>query len=128
MKEIMNLIHALEDVDNMEKEVTTEKYSYTLKKKNGTITLEAYTNDEFDDSDILKSISDFNSFIGELDDDIFQEAAKRIGEKTNLKRLDDLLEMEHLTREEAEEAEEAIATACSEICGLLTDKIKDILP
>lgn len=126
MNEIMRLVEAVKNCDQMYREADNEKLSYELRKNGNHISLEIELKDEeFDDSEIMESIGKFNELIDNMDDDLFQQAAALIGETTDLKRLDDLLEKEHLTEEEAGEAKEMLETATQVIGKLLIDRIRE---
>ncbi len=124
MNEIMKLAEALKDLEYYDHAADSDEMSFHITKDGNHISLEIDLKEE---SEILKAVSEFNELIDKMDDELFAEAAARIGEKEDLKRLDDLLEKEHFTKEEAEEAAEMIETATQTIGELILEKINDMV-
>ena len=126
MNEIMKLAEALKDLEYYDHAANSDEISFHITKENNHISLEINLKNQ-EECEALKAVSEFNELIDKMDDKLFAEAAARIGEKEDLKRLDDLLEKEHLTKEEAAEAARMIETASQTIGELILEKINDMV-
>lgn len=126
MNEIMKLAEALKDLEYYDHAVNSDEMSFHITKENNHISLEIDLRNQ-EECEALKAVSEFNELIDKMDDELFAEAAARIGEKEDLKRLDDLLEKEHLTKEEAAEAARMIEAASQTIGELILEKINDMV-
>lgn len=109
--------------------------SISVKNENGKITIECSynigiedTSDEsFDDSDIKEIVAEFKDSIKNLDDSIFLESLEKAKAAVDVKRFDELLNLEKYSEAEATEVACLIDYFSQIISVTLQDKIAELL-
>lgn len=100
-----------------------------ISKKNGSVKISVNSNkdlsgEDFDDSSIKDAISEFKDNINDLDDSIFIESYEAVEKAIDVKRFDELLNLEKFTEAEATEVANMIAYFSQIINIKLQEKIQ----
>ena len=104
-----------------------DNYRVSINNKEGDINVKIETiEDEFDDSETKELVSNFKEWIQRIDDDIFIESFEQAKEAIDVKTLDDLLNQETFTEEEAEQVEDMIDYFESIITNNIDNRIKEL--
>lgn len=110
--------------------------SICVKKENGKIDIECtYSTEEnkdttetsFDDSSIKEVVKEFKESINSLDDSVFLEALNTAKEVVNIKRFNDLLNLEQYSETEAIEIGCLMDYFTDVISNILQDKIQNLI-
>ena len=118
--------------DGVEESLEVNGTKISLNKKDGIIDIKVTSDNEdtvegFDDSCIKQIIKEYKERIEELDDCLFVEAAEEMSQYFNMKRLDELLNQDTFTEQEAAEVSEMIGQSSQIICDHLEDKINELV-
>lgn len=81
----------------------------------------------FDEEEIKEIISEYKDNIKALDDDLFIEVIEELKSKLDLKKFNELLDLESFNKEQAREVEEMINISSDIICLHLQHKIQDMV-
>lgn len=109
--------------------------SISVKNEDGKITIECSYEEEsednsdnqYDDSDIKEIVAEFKTSLEHLDDSIFLESLEKIKEAVDVKRFDELLDLEKYSEAEAVEVACFIDYFTQVISTTLQDKIRELL-
>lgn len=127
MNELEKLISLLADLipNGTEQEFILDGVTYKLKKTEDEILIEG--NEPFDDTETKELVSKYKENIKNLDDDLFVEVVDEISKKIDLKKFNELLDLENYTEEQANEVEDMIDTFTDIICLNLQHKIQHLV-
>lgn len=103
-----------------------------ISKKNGGVKISVNSNkdlsgEDFDDSSIKDAISEFKDNINDLDDSVFIESLEEARKAIDVKRFDELLNLEKFTEAEATEVANMITYFSQIISNNLQEKIQELL-
>lgn len=103
-----------------------------ISKKNGGVKISVNSNkdlsgENFDDSSIKDAISEFKDNINDLDDSVFIESLEEARKAIDVKRFDELLNLEKFTKAEATEVANMITYFSQIISNNLQEKIQELL-
>ena len=103
-----------------------------ISKKNGGVKISVNSNkdlsgEDFDDSTIKDTISEFKDNINDLDDSVFIESLEEARKAIDVKRFDELLNLEKFTEVEATEVANMITYFSQIISNNLQEKIQELL-
>lgn len=103
-----------------------------ISKKNGSVKISVNSNkdlsgEDFDDSSIKDAISEFKDNINDLDDSVFIESLEEARKAIDVKRFDELLNLEKFTEAEATEVANMITYFSQIISNNLQEKIQELL-
>lgn len=130
LSELMNLL-GMAIPEGTEKDLEIDNTKIHFQKKDGTIKIEVkeeiQPSQDFDDSSIKELIEDYKDSIKQLDDDLFLEVSEELGKKISIKEFDSLLNLEHLTEDQANQVEEMIDLASEIACLHLQHKIQNLV-
>ncbi len=109
--------------------------SISVKNEDGKITIECSYEEEsednsdnqYDDSDIKEIVAEFKTSLEYLDDSIFLESLEKIKRAVDVKRFDELLNLEKYSEAEAAEVACFIDYFTQVISTTLQDKIRELL-
>lgn len=134
MKNFNTYFNLIETINSIIPDGTCEEYeqdgmkiSYQKDKDNFKLHLEVKKDEKFDDTEIKEIIAEYKKNIKLLDDDIFVKAAEEIGKKLDLKKFNDLLDLEKFDENQAKEVEEMMNKSVDIICHHLQHKIQDMI-
>lgn len=116
--------------DKVSETVELEGIKGHLKKDKNYIKLElevSLPEEEFDEEEIKEIISEYKDNIKALDDDLFIEVIEELKSKLDLKKFNELLDLESFNKEQAQEVEEMINISSDIICLHLQHKIQDMV-
>lgn len=102
--------------------------SISLSKNDGKVQLsiESKQENKSEDSSIKEVIEEFKQSIYELDDNVFLEVIEDIKDKVDIKRFDELLNLEVYNEELIQEVTELMDYVSKVICNKLQDKIQGL--
>lgn len=121
---IANILEALIP-DGTDKNIEVDGIEYSITKKDGKI--EINVNEKFDDTETKKQISQFKENIQSLDDCIFLKITEEYGKISDVKELDNLLNLEHFTQDEAEKVLSMIGDFSDLVKSCLQEEIKKLI-
>lgn len=121
---IANILEALIP-DGTDKNIEVDGIEYSITKKDGKI--EINVNEKFDDTETKKQISQFKENIQSLDDCIFLKITEEYGKIFDVKELDNLLNLEHFTQDEAEKVLSMIGDFSDLVKSCLQEEIKKLI-
>lgn len=103
-----------------------------ISNENGNIRVSVNSNrdlsgEDFDDSGIKDAISEFKDNINDLDDSVFIESLEEAREAIDVKRFDELLNLEKFTEAEATEIADMINYFSQIVSNNLQEKIQELL-
>lgn len=134
MNDLTDLLHIFgliipEGTDKVFEEDGTQIH---ISKKNGGVKISVNSNkdlsgENFDDSSIKDAISEFKDSINDLDDSVFIESLEEARKAIDVKRFDELLNLEKFTEAEATEAANMITYFSQIISNNLQEKIQELL-
>lgn len=134
MNDLTDLLHIFgliipEGTDKVFEEDGTQIH---ISKKNGGVKISVNSNkdlsgENFDDSSIKDAISEFKDNINDLDDSIFIESLEEARKAIDVKRFDELLNLEKFTEAEATEVANMITYFSQIISNNLQEKIQELL-
>lgn len=134
MNDLTDLLHIFgliipEGTDKVFEEDGTQIH---ISKKNGGVKISVNSNkdlsgENFDDSSIKDAISEFKDNINDLDDSIFIESLEEARKAIDVKRFDELLNLEKFTEAEATEVSNMITYFSQIISNNLQEKIQELL-
>lgn len=133
MNDLTDLLHIFgliipEGTDKVFEEDGTQIH---ISKKNGSVKISVNSNKDlsgdFDDSSIKDAISEFKDNINDLDDSVFIESLEEARKAINVKRFDELLNLEKFTEAEATEVANMITYFSQIISNNLQEKIQELL-
>lgn len=116
--------------DKVSETVELEGIRGHLEKDKNYIKLEleaALPEEGFDEEEIKEIISEYKDNIKALDDDLFVEVIEELKSKLDLKKFNELLDLESFNKEQAREVEEMINISSDVICLHLQHKIQDMV-
>lgn len=105
--------------DDLDIECGNDDFKCHVTKNNGVLTVAV--DEPFDDSEIKEIVKNYKKAIEDLDDDTFIAAVEDFN--LDLKKFNDLLDLEHYNKSEAQEVETMIADSSEVICKYLQDDI-----
>lgn len=134
MNDLTDLLHIFgliipEGTDKVFEEDGTQIH---ISKKNGGVKISVNSNkdlsrEDFDDSSIKDAISEFKDNINDLDDSVFIESLEEARKAIDVKRFDELLNLEKFTEAEATEVANMITYFSQIISNNLQEKIQELL-
>lgn len=134
MNDLTDLLHIFgliipEGTDKVFEEDRTQIH---ISKKNGSVKISVNSNkdlsgENFDDSSIKDAISEFKDNINDLDDSVFIESLEEARKAIDVKRFDELLNLEKFTEAEATEVANMITYFSQIISNNLQEKIQELL-
>ena len=134
MNDLTDLLHIFgliipEGTDKVFEEDGTQIH---ISKKNGGVKISVNSNkdlsgEDFDDSNIKDAISEFKDNINDLDDSVFIESLEEARKAIDVKRFDELLNLEKFTEAEATEVANMITYFSQIISNNLQEKIQELL-
>lgn len=134
MNDLTDLLHIFgliipEGTDKVFEEDGTQIH---ISKKNGSVKISVNSNkdlsgEDFDDSSIKDAISEFKDNINDLDDSVFIESLEEARKAIDVKRFDELLNLEKFTEAEATEVANMITYFSQIISNNLQEKIQELL-
>lgn len=134
MNDLTDLLHIFgliipEGIDKVFEEDGTQIH---ISKNNGSVKISVNSNkdlsgENFDDSSIKDTISEFKDNINDLDDSVFIESLEEARKTINVKRFDELLNLEKFTEAEATEVANMITYFSQIISNNLQEKIQELL-
>lgn len=134
MNDLTDLLHIFgliipEGTDKVFEEDGTQIH---ISKKNGGVKISVNSNkdlsgEDFDDSSIKDAISEFKDNINDLDDSVFIESLEEARKAIDVKRFDELLNLEEFTEAEATEVANMITYFSQIISNNLQEKIQELL-
>lgn len=134
MNDLTDLLHIFgliipEGTDKVFEEDGTQIH---ISKKNGGVKISVNSNkdlsgENFDDSSIKDAISEFKDNINDLDDSVFIESLEEARKAIDVKRFDELLNLEKFTEAEATEVANMITYFSQIISNNLQEKIQELL-
>ena len=134
MNDLTDLLHIFgliipEGTDKVFEEDGTQIH---ISKKNGSVKISVNSNkdlsgENFDDSSIKDAISEFKDNINDLDDSAFIESLEEARKAIDVKRFDELLNLEKFTEAEATEVANMITYFSQIISNNLQEKIQELL-
>lgn len=134
MNDLTDLLHIFgliipEGTDKVFEEDGTQIH---ISKKNGSVKISVNSNKDlsggnFDDSSIKDAISEFKDNINDLDDSVFIESLEEARKAIDVKRFDELLNLEKFTEAEATEVANMITYFSQIISNNLQEKIQELL-
>lgn len=134
MNDLTDLLHIFgliipEGTDKVFEEDGTQIH---ISKKNGSVKISVNSNkdlsgENFDDSSIKDAISEFKDNINDLDDSVFIESLEEARKAIDVKRFDELLNLEKFTEAEATEVANMITYFSQIISNNLQEKIQELL-
>lgn len=121
--------------ENTNQGCSIDDKSISVKNQNGEITIECSYNPEskdtsdksFDDSEIKEIVAEFKDSIANLDDSIFLKSLERAKAAVNVKRFDELLNLEEYSEAEATEIACLINYFSQIISVTLQEKIQELV-
>ena len=116
--------------DKVSETVEIEGIRGHLEKDKNYIKLEleaTLPDDKFDEEELKEIISEYKDNIKALDDDLFIEVVEELKSKLDLKKFNELLDLESFNEEQAREVEEMINISSDVICLHLQHKIQDMV-
>lgn len=134
MNDLTDLLHIFgliipEGTDKVFEEDGTQIH---ISKKNNSIKISVNSNEDlsgedFDDSSIKDAISEFKDNINDLDDTIFIESLEEARKVIDINKLDEFLNLEKFTEEEATEVANMINYFSQIVSNNLQEKIKELI-
>ena len=134
MNDLTDLLHIFgliipEGTDKVFEEDGTQIH---ISKKNGGVKISVNSNkdlsgEDFDDSNIKDAISEFKDNINDLDDSVFIKSLEEARKAIDVKRFDELLNLEKFTEAEATEVANMITYFSQIISNNLQEKIQELL-
>lgn len=134
MNDLTDLLHIFgliipEGTDKVFEEDGTQIH---ISKKDGSVKISVNSNkdlsgEDFDDSSIKDTISEFKDNINDLDDSVFIESLEEARKAIDVKRFDELLNLEKFTEAEATEVANMITYFSQIISNNLQEKIQELL-
>lgn len=121
---IANILEALIP-DGTDKNIEVDGVEYSITKKDGKI--EISVNEKFDDTETKKQISQFKENIQSLDDCMFLKITEEYGKISDVKELDNLLNLEHFTQDEAEKVLSMMGDFSDLVKSCLQEEIKKLI-
>lgn len=132
LNSILDLINTVTSClpDKVSESIKSEGIKGHLEKDGNSIKLELEIipqEDEFNDEEIKEIVSEYKENIKALDDDLFLEVVEELKSKLDLKKFNELLDLESFNEDQAKEVEEMINTFSDVICLHLQHKIQDMV-
>lgn len=132
--ELANLINTFSTAipEGVSEELDLNGIKISLSKNDGKVQLSIESEQgtqymEFDDTSIKEVVKEFKQSIDELDDNVFLEVLEEIKDSVDIKRFDELLNLEDYNEELAHETEELMDYVSQVICAKLQDKIQGLV-
>ena len=111
--------------EGIDKNVVVDGVEYSITNKDGKI--EINVNEKFDDAETKNQISQFKENIQSLDDCPFLKITEEYGKNYNVKELDELLNLDNYTQEEAEKVLSMICDFTDIVKVRLQEEIKKLI-
>ncbi len=128
--ELTNIINMFSDAipDNIEEKLELGDLKIFISKRDGKVEFNVESKkEEFDDSEIKETAKDFRESLKELDDQTFMEVVEEIKDNVDMKRFDELLNLESYNEESANEVMDLMNQVSEVICNKLQDKIQELV-
>lgn len=118
--------------EGISEELELDGIKISLSKNDGKVQLRLESEQgtqcmEFNDTSIKEVVNEFKQSIDELDDNVFLEVLEEIKDKVDIKRFDELLNLDNYNEELANEVEDLMDYTSQVICEKLQSKIQGLV-